>query len=51
MGKSCATIESGKWVGPARVALDGEIVQVNEALVKEPISPITTLMKMDGWLS
>jgi len=36
MGKSCATIESGKWVGPARVALDGEIVQVNEALVKEP---------------
>ena len=36
MGKSCATIESGKWVGPARVALDGEIVQVNEALIKEP---------------
>jgi glycine cleavage system H protein len=35
-GKSCATIESGKWVGPARSAADGEVVAVNEALVEQP---------------
>jgi glycine cleavage system H protein len=35
-GKSCATIESGKWVGPARSAADGEVVAVNEALVDQP---------------
>ncbi|MEX2482471.1 MAG: glycine cleavage system protein H [Gammaproteobacteria bacterium] len=35
-GKSCATIESGKWVGPARSAADGEVVAVNAALVDEP---------------
>jgi len=35
-GKSCATIESGKWVGPARAACDGEVVAVNEALVERP---------------
>lgn len=32
-GKSCATIESGKWVGPAKVAAAGEVVEVNAALV------------------
>ena len=35
-GKSCATIESGKWVGPARSAAAGEVVEVNEALIDEP---------------
>lgn len=35
-GKSCATIESGKWVGPARSAVDGEVVAVNDALVDMP---------------
>ena len=35
-GKSCATVESGKWVGPAKSAAGGEIVQVNEALVATP---------------
>ncbi len=35
-GKSCATIESGKWVGPAKIAFDGEVVAVNDALVAEP---------------
>lgn len=35
-GKSCATIESGKWVGPARSAADGEVVAVNDALVDQP---------------
>lgn len=35
-GKSCATIESGKWVGPAKSAAGGEVVQVNAALVDNP---------------
>ncbi len=35
-GKSCATVESGKWVGPAKSAAAGEIVEVNEAVVSKP---------------
>lgn len=35
-GKSCATIESGKWVGPAKSAAGGEVVEVNDAMVDEP---------------
>jgi len=35
-GKSCATIESGKWVGPAKVAFNAEVVEVNEALTSNP---------------
>ena len=35
-GKSCATIESGKWVGPARSATAGEVVAVNDELVAQP---------------
>ncbi len=37
-GKSCATIESGKWVGPAKIAFDAEVVEINDALVAEPKS-------------
>lgn len=35
-GKSCATIESGKWVGPAKLLLGGEVVATNEALAGSP---------------
>ena len=35
-GKSCATIESGKWVGPAKSAAAGELVAINEELVAKP---------------
>ena len=35
-GKSCATVESGKWVGPAKSAAAGEIVEINDALVNKP---------------
>ena len=35
-GRSCATIESGKWVGPARSIAAGEVAAVNEALVARP---------------
>src|SRR4029077_266526 len=34
-GKSCATVESGKWVGPAKIAFDAD-VEVNEALTGTP---------------
>lgn len=35
-GKSCATVESGKWVGPAKTAAAGEVVEVNETLESNP---------------
>lgn len=35
-GKSCATVESGKWVGPAKLAFDAEIVAANEQLTATP---------------
>lgn len=35
-GKSCATIESGKWVGPAKSAAGGEVIAVNDDLVANP---------------
>ena len=48
-GKSCATVESGKWVGPAKTAAGGEVVEINEALESNP-----SLANQDpyeaGWL-
>ena len=35
-GKSCATVESGKWVGPAKLGFDAEIVAVNDNLSGNP---------------
>jgi glycine cleavage system H protein len=35
-GKSCATVESGKWVGPAKSAAAGAVVAINEAMVAKP---------------
>jgi glycine cleavage system H protein len=35
-GKSVATIESGKWVGPVPAPFEGEIVEVNEELKANP---------------
>ena len=35
-GKSCATVESVKWVGPAKSAAAGELIAVNEDLVNKP---------------
>ena len=48
-GKSCATVESGKWVGPAKVAAGGEVVAVNEAVVATP-SKANDDPYGDGWL-
>ena len=35
-GRSCATVESGKWVGPAKSAAGGEVIAVNEELLSNP---------------
>jgi glycine cleavage system H protein len=35
-GKSCATVESGKWVGPAKSQVGGEVVEVNSDVVSKP---------------
>ena len=35
-GKSCATVESGKWVGPAKSMAGGEVIDNNQALVENP---------------
>ncbi len=35
-GKSCATVESGKWVGPAKIAFNAEVVEANDALAGAP---------------
>ena len=34
--RSFATIESGKWVGPARAAFDGVVVAFNEPMMDRP---------------
>ena len=35
-GRSCATVESGKWVGPAKSLAGGEVLAANDALVANP---------------
>lgn len=35
-GKSVATIESGKWVGPAKIAFEAEIAETNGSLSDDP---------------
>jgi len=35
-GKSVATVESSKWVGPVPSPVNGEIIEINEAVVADP---------------
>ncbi|HVW34840.1 MAG TPA: glycine cleavage system protein GcvH [Acidimicrobiia bacterium] len=35
-GKSVATVESSKWVGPVPCPVNGEIVEINEGAVSDP---------------
>ncbi len=56
-GKSCATDASGKWVGPAKSAAAGEVIEVNSALQDSPSlandDPYTqgwmVILKPDDW--
>jgi glycine cleavage system H protein len=34
--KSCATVESGKWVGPVKSPAGGEVTAVNDAVQAKP---------------
>jgi len=36
LNKSLVTIESGKWVGPVKAPVSGEVVAINDALVSAP---------------
>ena len=35
-GKTLGTVESGKWVGPLKAPVDGEILEVNQEVLKNP---------------
>ena len=55
-GKSCATVESGKWVGPAKSAVSGSVVAVNDELVgkpslanENPYAAWMVVLKPDDW--
>jgi len=58
-GKSCGTLESGKWVGPAKSAAAGEVIAVNDDLVADPSianddpygAGWLVILKPDDWAS
>jgi glycine cleavage system H protein len=58
-GKSCGTMESGKWVGPAKSAAGGEVVAVNDEMVSNPslanddpyAAGWLVVLKPDDWAS
>ena len=47
--KSVASVESGKWVGPVRAPVSGEIVAINEAVAAKP-STINADPYGKGWI-
>lgn len=49
-GRSVATVESSKWVGPVPTPVTGEIVEVNQALVSDP-GTINRDPYGDGWVA
>ncbi len=49
-GKSLATIESAKWVGPFPAVLSGEIVATNEAAFRKDILAANKDPYGEGWL-
>lgn len=48
-GKSCGTVESGKWVGPARSMAGGVVVEINQDLVDSPAKANDDPYG-DGWM-
>lgn len=49
-GKSVATVESSKWVGPVPSPVEGELVAVNDAVVKDP-GIVNRDPYGDGWIA
>lgn len=47
--KSCATVESGKWVGPAKTPVAGEVAATNDAVSANP-GLINEDPYGEGWL-
>ncbi len=48
-GKSAATIESSKWVGPVPSPVEGEIAEVNQEVVSNPVL-LNESPYGDGWI-
>ena len=48
-GKSVATVESGKWVGPAKIGFQAEIVDTNTALSSNP-KLVNSDTYGEGWM-
>lgn len=49
LNKSAATVESGKWVGPVKAPVSGEVIAVNEAVSASP-KTINADPYGTGWL-
>jgi len=47
--KSAATVESGKWVGPVKAPVSGEVVAINEAVTSSP-GTINSDPYGSGWM-
>ncbi len=47
--KSCATVESGQWVGPAKTPIPGRIVATNDTVADDP-GLISKDPYGEGWL-
>ena len=47
--KSAATVESGKWVGPVKTPVTGEIIATNDAVAAKP-GTINADPYGNGWL-
>jgi glycine cleavage system H protein len=48
-GRPIATVESGKWVGPVKSPVNGEIIEVNEGLASDA-QLINRSPYRDGWV-
>ena len=49
-GKSVATVESAKWVGPVPALVSGEIVEINQAVLADP-KIINADPYGEGWIA
>ncbi len=49
-GRSLATVESGKWVGPVPSPVNGEVVEVNTVLTSNP-AKINEDPYGEGWVA
>jgi len=49
-GKTLGTVESGKWVGPLKAPITGEILELNQDIIKDP-SSINQDPYGKGWIA